>query len=176
MKSLFLILALYLSVAVVDAQETSLDSLRKLYFEEWVGKCGAEKLVANTEHFDENTSPLFKAYRGAGLATTSNCTSWPLKKISRFRDGKALIEEAVSLKPEDLEVRFLRFTIQRNIPAFLGYDNVEEDRKFIMERLTLYLKKGEHSKLTKLILNYMYDTEELTREQIQDLEALSAEE
>ena len=176
MKSLFLLLILYLSVATVDAQDISLDSLRMLYFEEWIGKCGAEKLVAYTEPVDENASPVHKAYRGAGLATTSNCTSWPIRKITRFRDGKALIEEAVSLKPNDLEVRFLRFTIQRNIPDFLGYDNVEEDRKFIMERLTLYLKKGEQSHLTKLILKYMFDTEELTRDQILDLEAVSAEE
>jgi len=165
-----------LSVVAVDAEEISLDSLRMLYFEEWIGKCGAEKLVAYTEPMDETASPVFKAYRGAGLATTSNCTSWPVRKITRFRDGKALIEEAVSLRPNDLEVRFLRFTIQRNIPDFLGYDNVEEDRKFIMERLTLYLTKGEQSHLTKLILKYMFDTEELTREQVLDLEALSAEE
>lgn len=171
MRKIHIFIGILLTMVAVSGYSTSLDSLRTYYFDEWVGKCGAEKLVAYTDGIDEEASPLIKAYRGAGLATTSNCTSWPLSKLSRFREGKGLLEEAVSIEPENLEVRFLRYTIQKNIPDFLGYDNLEEDRQFIMERLTLQLKKGTKDDLTKRIIQYLLETKEITEEQLKDLEA-----
>ncbi len=158
------------------AQQVSLDTLRFLYFEEWVEKCGAEKLVEYTDGLDKDALPVFKAYRGAGLATTANCTSWPLSKISRFNDGKKLLEGAIQEMPESLEIRFLRYTIQKNIPSFLGYDNLEDDREFVMDRLTLRLKSGNKDDLDVRILKYLLDSGEFTREQILELESAAAEE
>ena len=162
--------------ASVDVRAITPDSLRVLYFDEWVGKCGAEKLVEYTEGLDEGAEPLFLAYRGAALATTANCTNWPLQKISRFREGKSLLEEAVERAPQNLEVRFLRYTVQKNIPSFLGYDNLEEDRKFVLEKLSLQLKTGQEDDVTKRIVTYLYETGEFTKEQLQDLDATIANE
>ena len=154
----------------------AVDSLRYYYFDEWVGQCGAEALVGYTEKLGQDAAPLLRAYRGAGLATTANCTSWPMAKLSRFREGKGMLEEAVANQPENLEVRFLRYTIQKNIPGFLGYDNLEEDREFIMDRLTLQLKSGNMDDLAVRILEYLYESKEFTKEQIQDLETVASEE
>ena len=158
------------------SQQVTIDRLRYLYFDEWVDKCGAEALVDYTEHVDEDAKPVFRAYRGAGLATTANCTTWPVSKISRFNKGKDLLEGAVAEVPENLEVRFLRYTIQKNIPRFLGYDNLEEDREFVLDRLTLQLKNGNKDELADRILNYFYETKEFTKEQLQDLEKATSEE
>jgi hypothetical protein len=170
------ILLILLGASPAFSQQLAIDSLRYYYFDEWVGKCGAETLVSYTETVGQDAAPLHRAYRGAGLATTANCTSWPMAKISRFRDGKKLLEGAVAEKPENLEVRFLRYTIQKNIPGFLGYDNLEEDRKFILDRLTLQLKSGKKDDLAVRILDYFYASGEFTREQIQDLEAAASDE
>lgn len=155
-----------LAFSVAIAQENVVKAMRVLYFEEWVGKCGAEALVQYTENIDAEKDPLYMAYKGAAVATTANCTSWPLKKLSRFRDGKNYIETAVERAPEDLEIRFLRYTIQQNIPDFLGYDNKDDDRKFILKRLNLQLKANQTDDLSEIILDFFSDTENLSRETI----------
>ena len=176
MKGILLFLIASVMATSSFAQDVRIDRLRYLYFEAWVETCGAEELVEYTESLGDEAPPVFRAYRGAGLATTANCTSWPLAKLSRFRDGKELLEEAITEVPENLEVRFLRYTIQKNIPGFLNYDNLDEDRKFILDRLTLQLKSGNKDELSDLIVNYLYDSKELTKEQVQDLESASSEE
>jgi hypothetical protein len=174
-NGLFTILLIVVSMPAF-AQQVTIDSLRYLYFDEWVDECGAEKLVEYTEGLPSDAKPVFQAYRGAGLATTANCTSWPLAKMSRFRDGKALLEDAVEEVPQNLEVRFIRYTIQKNIPGFLNYDNLEEDRKFILDGLTLQLKSGKKDELAVRILKYFNEMNEFTKEEIQELESVAPEE
>ena len=169
-------LFLFLLVTIqAFSQQMAVDSLRYYYFDEWVGECGAEALVDYTESVGQDVAPLIRAYRGAGLATTANCTSWPMAKLSRFREGKGMLEEALADQPESLEVRFLRYTIQKNIPGFLGYDNLEEDQEFILDRLTLQLKSGNKDDLSIRILDYLYDSKEFTKEQLQELELVASE-
>ncbi len=174
-KHASLILILLVTIPAFS-QQMVVDSLRYYYFDEWVGKCGAEALVGYTEKVGQDAAPLLRAYRGAGLATTANCTNWPMAKLSRFREGKGLLEGAVTDLPGSLEVRFLRYTIQNNIPGFLGYDNLEEDQEFILDRLTLRLKSGNKDDLAIRILDYLYESKEFTKEQIQDLEKVTSEE
>ncbi len=51
-----------------------------------------------------------------------------------FKKGKRHLESAVSKAPENLEIRFLRYTCQVEMPHFLGYNkNITEDKKFILE-------------------------------------------
>jgi hypothetical protein len=56
--------------------------------------------------------------------------------MSYFSDGKKHLEEAISNDKENIELRFLRLTIQANLPTFLGYsDNKENDKAFVLTHL-----------------------------------------
>jgi hypothetical protein len=45
-----------------------------------------------------------------------------------------MLEDAIHSKPDNIELRFLRFAIQSEIPFFLGYnDAVEMDKKIILK-------------------------------------------
>jgi hypothetical protein len=58
----------------------------------------------------------------------------PFSKMSYFKKGKKYLESAVANAPNNLEVRFMRYTCQKEMPDFLGYNtNIAEDRKFIEE-------------------------------------------
>ncbi len=79
-----------------------------------------------------SNDPLLKGYIG-GLYIARSRHVGLLDKPSNFRTGKAMLEEAIKLKPHNIELIFLRLTIQLNLPGFLGYnDRIEDDKKFVL--------------------------------------------
>lgn len=78
----------------------------------------------------------------------------PFSKFSYFKKGKNMLEKAVHADKNNIELRFLRYTIQTNIPAFLGYnDDLETDRLFLKQSLA-NVKEPE---LKKIITTYLKD-------------------
>ena len=56
----------------------------------------------------------------------------PISKWNTFKKGKGNIEQAIKIEPDNVELRFIRLSIQKNIPSFLGYkSNIDEDIEFI---------------------------------------------
>ncbi|HAV54046.1 MAG TPA: hypothetical protein DCX41_03820, partial [Aequorivita sp.] len=50
------------------------------------------------------------------------------------KEGVALIESAVSADASNVEIRYIRLSVQENSPKFLGYHkNIEEDKEFILK-------------------------------------------
>jgi len=85
-----------------------------------------------------------KAYKGAASAMSAGIASSVSDKLSRFNEGKKLLEEAVTKDWYNSEIRFLRFAIQSETPFFLGYSgNVEDDIQVIVDALEQ--KKINHS-------------------------------
>ena len=76
-----------------------------------------------------------------------------VEKYESFTKGKKQLESIIKKYPDNIELHFLRLTIQDNLPSFLGYDdNISEDKNFIktkikevkndpdlVERITAYL-------------------------------------
>lgn len=82
-------------------------------------------------------SSVHLAYLGAVQTIWANHVFNPFRKLSTFRLGKKSIEKAVRQSPESIEIRFIRLSIQKNCPAFLGYrQNIEEDKAFIQDNLS----------------------------------------
>jgi hypothetical protein len=63
-------------------------------------------------------------------------TSNPIQKISYFKKGKSKIEKAIKESPYSLEIRLLRYSIQKKLPKILLYFNeIEEDYNFIIKNI-----------------------------------------
>ncbi|MFD2603492.1 hypothetical protein [Flavobacterium suzhouense] len=76
--------------------------------------------------------PIRIAYLGAFQTIWAKHTLNPFEKLKTFKEGKANIEESVAQSPSDMEIRFIRLSVQLNAPKFLGYsNNIEEDKKII---------------------------------------------
>lgn len=137
MKLLRLIFLLILTLpAAIHAQPVTLEKARALYFSMSTEKCNSLKLA---ELFEKNKPglPVLKAYNGAASAAAPECVTNPATKISWFRKGKTLLDNAAAADPSNFEIRFLRFATQDKAPGFLGYnDNLEEDKKYLISNLS----------------------------------------
>src|SRR5688572_1842053 len=66
--------------------------------------------------------PLIRGYRGCLTMMMARYALNPASKLDYFKEGRAMLESAIAEVPAHIELRYLRFTVQTNLPSFLGYD------------------------------------------------------
>ena len=60
----------------------------------------------------------------------------PFSKLSYFSKGKQLLEKTIEADAKNVELRFLRFAVQTNLPSFLGYkEHIQKDKAFLIKSI-----------------------------------------
>jgi hypothetical protein len=73
------------------------------------------------------SDPLVMAFRGSLLLLESSRSMAPWKKGKLAKDGLTLMDKAVEMKPDDLEIRFVRAASTRGLPGF--FKRAEESER-----------------------------------------------
>lgn len=147
------------------------DQLRNGFFGMKDEECGQQKFFQSIKS-DEYLSPVHQAYAGTAEAATAECVRGPSSKIGHFNRGKRNIEAAVERAPENAEVRFMRFATQTNIPGFLFYDNIKEDKALIMEQLPALLADPDERDFWIRVAGFLIDSGELEKEEVNKISKL----
>lgn len=135
MKSL-IVLALFFVAKTSDAgsynkELPSITEIRNLYEKSLKSEDDCQKLIDLLEPYKKD--PLYLGYSGCATMMMAKHTFSPFSKLSYFKKGKLMLEDAINADEKNFELRFLRFTAQTNMPSFLGYnDSIEKDKKFIL--------------------------------------------
>jgi len=129
----FMSFSLILTMGTLGLSQ-SLSDLRNNYVEAVSNKEVCEKMIGELER-NANTS-IKLAYLGAFETIWANHVSNPIAKLRTFKKGKMKIEEAVKKDKDNVEIRFIRLSIQKNAPGILGYrSNIKEDELFLKANL-----------------------------------------
>jgi len=116
----------------VSSYALDLEYLRKNYSKAVDDKALCKSLMEKLSK--ETTSDVHKAYLGGLMTIWANHVSGVVAKLNSFNLGKEVIEKAVKSNPDNVEIRFIRFSVQKNCPSFLGYNkNIAADKKFLKE-------------------------------------------
>ena len=130
--SAFLISALFF---LTSFNTSVLDVLRANYSKLVSDKELCERMIDELTKTQTN-SVTHLAYLGALQTIWANHIFSPISKLNTFKEGKKNIEQAIKKEPENAELRFIRLSIQKNTPSFLGYkSNVNEDTEFIKKNI-----------------------------------------
>lgn len=107
-----------------------------------------------------NPDGLLKGYIGGLHIARSKHTSQLREKNSYLKQGAALLEESINKSPENIELLFLRLTIQLNLPAITGYrKNIESDKKFVLNNFKKAIPEVQKN-IRHFILNSGFFTKE----------------
>ncbi|MBE0640276.1 MAG: hypothetical protein IH598_17310 [Bacteroidales bacterium] len=147
------------------------DQLRDGFFAMKDEKCGQMKFFERIKS-EKYASAVHQAYAGTAEAASAECASGPYNKIEYFNRGKKNIEAAVIKAPKDPEVRFMRFATQANIPGFLFYDNIKEDKALIIEQLPALLGDVSGRKFWLRVAAFMKNSGELDKREVEMIEKL----
>ena len=118
------------NISNIKAQTISIDEIRREYSKAMENQALCERWYARFQN-DNSTNNKIKAYKGGICMAMARFAPIP-KKMAYISQGKKLVEEAVSNAKEDVEIRFIRYGLQVNLPPILAYNkNKIEDRNFI---------------------------------------------
>lgn len=135
-------------------QDTLLNHIRKNIGELFTSETVCENIYAAFEESGKPNENVLLGYYGATLIGMSRHHPNPFKKLGFLNDGMDSLEESIKNDPNNIELRFLRLTIQTYMPAFLGYDdNKETDKQFVLQNMAATNNEQFQTRAKKFIAN-----------------------
>ena len=155
----FLLVAPMLHAALEHQADPLLYELRSSLQQVFEDEEECERLYQKVKDL-QNPTPIVKGY--IGTIYIAKARHVPIfKKMRNFNKGTDLLETAIKEAPSDVELRFLRLTIQVNLPGFLGYNkNIDTDKNFLVNK---YHTAGPRMK--EAIIDYINNSGEFSADQ-----------
>lgn len=130
MKKIFFFGLLFIATASF-AKAPTIEEVRVLYQKSVSDEDACKELIQILD--SDKTSPLYLGYRGCATMMMAKHVFNPFSKISYFRKGRDILENAIKEDEKNFELRYLRFIAQTNMPSFLGYyKSIGIDKQFIL--------------------------------------------
>ena len=113
---------------------TEINSVRNTYKLAVDQSAKADELVKITSNHGNNA--VLMAYYGTGKALQAKHGWNPASRFSLAREAANILNKAVAASPQNLEVRFLRFSFESRAPGMLGLTlHTADDKAWIMSHL-----------------------------------------
>ena len=130
-KKLFFLCAILVST-FGSAQD--LKEIRSQYLQAVNSSETTDKLDGELSNVTSNDNSTLLAYKGAILTLKAKFSKSKEEKKKYFKEGVSIIENAIKTDSSNIEIHYLRLSVQENSPKFLGYHkNVEEDKEIILK-------------------------------------------
>lgn len=105
-----------------------------------------------------NKSPLITGYTGTLQALKAKHHWNPYYKIKHVKDAQKAFSKAIAAEPHNMELRFLRFSVDYKLPRLLGYTkNMEADKDEIIAQLTQKNYTADNKDLVITIINFLLE-------------------
>lgn len=150
-------LALFIGVFFFSSGiNTDITEVRNLYRYAKDTKENTEKFYKVTQNTNYQKDPVLSAYYGCALTLKASYADSRGDKISFFRKGKKMIEEAIESDPSNIELRMIRLSVQSSAPRITRYyKNKDEDKSFLIDNV----EKVSSPKLKEFIKGFMSTSE-----------------
>lgn len=126
----------------------------------------AESLIVAINEVTTQSS-LVKVYKGATYAIMAKNQWNPFTALRLLRISRGEMNRAVEAAPKNLEIRFVRFAVQKNIPSYLGYsDNMEGDKEYLIKHIDRFYNPKLSKKMRDYILSFMVEQGGYDKQQI----------
>lgn len=113
---------------------------------------------------------LTTAYLGTLEALKAKHAWSPYNKIKYVKASQKAMQQAVNMDKENLEIRFMRFSIEHFTPSFLGFSkNLSIDRKQIVKHYQHGNFGSADQALIKNVAKFMVESKRCTPEEVKVL-------
>jgi hypothetical protein len=144
-------LILFLILTSFIFSQLTLTEVRNAYEKAVYNEQTAINLLANLK---TSNSQTFIGYKGAVTIVMAKHVMSPYKKLNYFKTGKDVLEQAIQKEPLNVELTFIRFSIQCNAPKFLDYhSNINADKLFLLKEVKTIKDVDLKKRITKFLLN-----------------------
>ncbi len=150
--------------------QSQYDPLRVAFFN--ATESGGKKSLYSLANSMDCNLPVLVAYLGVATAMQADVVSSVGDKIDFFNAGKELLEAAVVADSFDCEIRYLRFSVQCEVPFFLGYSGKLDDDATLIVNALINGSVDSKNWFWQLAMKSMIESGELKKEQENKLKSL----
>jgi hypothetical protein len=151
MKILILYIIWFQSMTAFAANH-ELENIRMMFHKAESSQIVCLELIEQLQPYNEDNNVLFMGYKACATMLMAKHVFNPFSKLSHFKRGREMLEKAIQFDHNNIELRFLRYTIQTNVPSFLNYSQSKDlDRLFLVNSLN----KLNDQKLKRIIAAYL---------------------
>ena len=141
MRITYIIISFFF-IIICNAQTNNLDQIRELYIESAQSEENINKLISTCEEYKSKNDSIIYAYRTVADLMLMKYKYNPLYKLKLFTEYSRKLDLIVTNNFKNIEIRFLRYCVQKQTPRFLGYyDNLELDYQFIIQNIDIQSKE-----------------------------------
>jgi len=138
------------------SQTITIESLRKDYYKLNTDSIACKKIFNKIQNLNSSNNSII-GYKGAIYASMANYAKSKQEKIKLFNDGKKMLEQSIKADSSNVELRFLRLTIQTNCPKALGYHKqINSDKNFIVTNFNTLKSSDLKSKMLEFLIASSY--------------------
>ena len=129
-------LLLLILLPAFQLKAVDMNTVRDLFASASESSSSCNKLYSMTASGTLSKDPILYAYHAAAEMTKANHSSWPHQKLGHFNAVIVLLENVIAKYPKDVEMRYIRYCVQRGCPFFLGYSsNKASDKKYVLANM-----------------------------------------
>lgn len=115
----------------------------------------------------KSADPLIIAFTGTAEALKAKHAWNPYNKLRFIMKASKTMRKAVDGDPNNVDIRFMRFSIQHFTPVFLGYSKeLDEDRKFLVQSVSKKQFGTFDSVMVQKVLKFLIDSQRCTPEEL----------
>lgn len=127
---------LLLLYTLVFSSPSDLKQLRDLFPLIGINESSNKKMLEVAKKNNALPESVKMAYAASACMASAKFKTFPLAKYQAFAEGKKMLEESIVMDKQNPEIRFVRYVIQSELPAFLLYNqNTNEDKIFLLKSL-----------------------------------------
>jgi hypothetical protein len=154
-----------LSYLVLLNGSVNMQKLRSLYEKASLEEASCKEVIRLTE----KSTPE----KGAAQTMSAQYAGNPYTKLQLFNSGKSKIEHAANLQPKNVEIAYLRFTVQCGAPAFLNYSSaMTNDKTVILDNLENVFRVQKDFDLFYRIVRFLEKNKNVTPTEKQRLQQI----
>ncbi|MGI4867497.1 MAG: hypothetical protein ACRYFZ_26495 [Janthinobacterium lividum] len=143
-------------------------TLRRHYEQAAANKEAVDKFYDLLHNYSEQNA-LVLGYKAASEAIKARDASM-LNKLTYIQQSARTFEQAVTLEPANAEVRFLRFSVESNLPPFLGLSkHVDEDKAFLLEAALQHPRSGLDEEAFRTVRDFLVGRGHVSEAEAQQL-------
>ena len=143
-------------------------TLRRHYELAAADKAAGEKFYKLLADYRDRDA-LVLGYKAASEAIRARDASM-FNKLTYVQDAAKTFEQAVGLDPQNPEIRFLRFSVESNLPAFLGLSkHVDEDKEMLLNAALNHPGTGLDAEAFRTVRGFLVGRGHVSEEDAQKL-------
>lgn len=148
------------------AFSSELEEVRKAFYRASFEQEACERIYNKIKDRNYDQQPLLLGYQGVYQAIMAKYLWNPFSKWWYFHSGVEQLETAIARDGDNIELIFLRFSVQTNCPDFLGYNSkIESDKEFIIRQMHDRRVLFHYREFMDDIVNYLMGSEHLSGEE-----------